>query len=129
MNPEFFRPAEADILVGDSTRAREVLGWSPEVGFDETVGMMVDAFVEPQQPSPQHPHRADLDTGPLRSAGAARSPLRSAAKARRVAMSTASLPADLRAQAPVGQVTLPTRAAESMSGSAHSWPSPTTSAA
>ena len=37
------RPADATELVGDSTRAREVLGWSPTVTFEELVGRMVDA--------------------------------------------------------------------------------------
>lgn len=46
VNPEYFRPAEAEILVGDSTKAYEVLGWVPEVGFDELIGMMVDAHME-----------------------------------------------------------------------------------
>lgn len=46
VNPEFFRPAEAEILVGESARAREVLGWEPEVGFDELVGMMVDSYLQ-----------------------------------------------------------------------------------
>ena len=46
VNPEFFRLAEADILVGDASKAHSVLGWKPEVGFGETMGMMVDAFME-----------------------------------------------------------------------------------
>ena len=46
VNPEFFRPAEAEILVGDTTKARNLLGWEPKVGFDEVVGMMVDARME-----------------------------------------------------------------------------------
>jgi GDPmannose 4,6-dehydratase len=46
VNPEFFRPAEAEVLVGDSSKARDVLGWEPTVGFDEVVGMMVDAYLE-----------------------------------------------------------------------------------
>ncbi len=41
----FRRPAEVDRLVGDATKAREVLGWKPRVGFDELVTMMVDADV------------------------------------------------------------------------------------
>jgi GDPmannose 4,6-dehydratase len=45
VNPEFFRPAEAEILVGDSAKALEVLGWTPEVGFDELIGMMVDEYM------------------------------------------------------------------------------------
>jgi GDPmannose 4,6-dehydratase len=39
----FMRPAEVDMLVGDPTKAREILGWQPKVGFRELVEMMVDA--------------------------------------------------------------------------------------
>ena len=39
------RPAEVDLLIGDATKAREVLGWKPTVGFEELVTMMVDADV------------------------------------------------------------------------------------
>src|SRR3954470_19733383 len=39
----FMRPAEVDLLVGDSTKARTALGWKPEVGFSDLVGMMVEA--------------------------------------------------------------------------------------
>ena len=38
-----FRPAEVDLLIGDATRARTILGWKPEVSFEELVCMMVDA--------------------------------------------------------------------------------------
>jgi GDPmannose 4,6-dehydratase len=41
-DPKFFRPAEVDLLIGDSAKAKSVLGWEPEVGFDELVRMMVD---------------------------------------------------------------------------------------
>jgi GDPmannose 4,6-dehydratase len=41
-DPRFFRPAEVDLLVGDPTKARSVLGWEPEVGFEQLVRMMVD---------------------------------------------------------------------------------------
>ncbi len=37
------RPAEVDVLVGDATRAREVLGWKPEVSFEELISDMADA--------------------------------------------------------------------------------------
>ncbi len=37
----FMRPAEVDLLIGDSTKARDVLGWKPEVSFEELVRMMV----------------------------------------------------------------------------------------
>ena len=39
--PGIHRPL--DLLIGDSTKAREKLGWKPEVGFEELVRMMVDA--------------------------------------------------------------------------------------
>ena len=42
-DPQFMRPAEVDLLVGDPSKAREVLGWKPTVGFEELVTMMVDS--------------------------------------------------------------------------------------
>jgi GDPmannose 4,6-dehydratase len=41
-DPRFFRPAEVDLLVGDATKAREVLGWQPEVDFASLVRIMVE---------------------------------------------------------------------------------------
>ena len=43
VDEQFFRPAEVDLLIGDPTKARDKLGWKPEVGFEELVRMMVDA--------------------------------------------------------------------------------------
>jgi GDPmannose 4,6-dehydratase len=40
-DPKFFRPAEVDLLIGDASKAREKLGWEPEVTFPELVKMMV----------------------------------------------------------------------------------------
>ena len=45
-DPRFFRPAEVDLLVGDSSKAREKLGWKPEVGFQQLVERMVDSDVK-----------------------------------------------------------------------------------
>ena len=42
-DPAFIRPAEVDLLVGDSSKARTELGWEPTVGFEGLVTMMVDA--------------------------------------------------------------------------------------
>jgi GDPmannose 4,6-dehydratase len=42
-DPEFYRPAEVDLLVSDPAKAREALGWEPEVSFQELIQMMVDA--------------------------------------------------------------------------------------
>jgi GDPmannose 4,6-dehydratase len=41
--PRFYRPAEVDMLVADSTRVRQKLGWAPKVDFAGLVEMMVDA--------------------------------------------------------------------------------------
>jgi GDPmannose 4,6-dehydratase len=43
--PRFMRPAEVDLLVGDPSKARRVLGWEPQVSFNELVHMMVDADI------------------------------------------------------------------------------------
>ena len=45
-DPRFYRPAEIDLLVGDPRRAREKLGWEPEVSFEELVQMMVENDLE-----------------------------------------------------------------------------------
>jgi GDPmannose 4,6-dehydratase len=45
-DPSFVRPAEVDRLLGDPSRAREDLGWRPNVTFEELVAMMVDADME-----------------------------------------------------------------------------------
>jgi len=42
-DPRYMRPAEVDQLIGDSTKARRVLGWRPTVDFEGLVKMMVDA--------------------------------------------------------------------------------------
>jgi len=45
-DPRFMRPAEVDLLVGDASKARQVLGWKPKVSFRELVQMMVDNDLE-----------------------------------------------------------------------------------
>ncbi len=42
VDPWYFRPTEVDILVGDSSKAKEKLGWKPSVGFKELVQVMVE---------------------------------------------------------------------------------------
>ena len=54
IDPRFLRPAEVDHLIGDSSKARRVLGWTPSVDFRGLVHMMVDADVERLSRSPQH---------------------------------------------------------------------------
>jgi GDPmannose 4,6-dehydratase len=45
-DPRFMRPAEVDVLRGDSSKAREVLGWKPNVSFEEMVKRMVRSDIE-----------------------------------------------------------------------------------
>jgi GDPmannose 4,6-dehydratase len=42
----YLRPSEVDVLMGDSAKARRLLGWEPRVSFKELVSMMVDADLE-----------------------------------------------------------------------------------
>jgi GDPmannose 4,6-dehydratase len=42
-DPQFLRPAEVDLLLGDASRAQELLGWKPKVDFPSLVRMMTDA--------------------------------------------------------------------------------------
>jgi GDPmannose 4,6-dehydratase len=48
-DPRFFRPAEVELLIGDSSKARTKLGWTPKVSFPELVEMMVDADLAEQR--------------------------------------------------------------------------------
>lgn len=43
IDPRYFRPTEVDILLGDASKARNVLGWRPTIGFKELVTEMVRA--------------------------------------------------------------------------------------
>jgi GDPmannose 4,6-dehydratase len=52
VDPKYFRPAEVDLLLGDASKARRVLGWEPRVTFRELVHLMVDADMEAHG---QHP--------------------------------------------------------------------------
>ena len=45
-DPKYYRAAEVDMLVGDATKARKVLGWKPTVTFEALIRMMVDADLE-----------------------------------------------------------------------------------
>ena len=45
-DPLFYRPAEVDLLVGDSTKAREKLSWKPEKSFEELIEIMVDSDLQ-----------------------------------------------------------------------------------
>jgi GDPmannose 4,6-dehydratase len=46
VDPKFVRPAEVELLLGNSTKALKKLGWAPETSFEELIKMMVDADLE-----------------------------------------------------------------------------------
>ena len=46
IDPRFLRPAEVEHLIGDSSKAREKLGWEPRTSFEDMVRLMVDADLE-----------------------------------------------------------------------------------
>jgi GDPmannose 4,6-dehydratase len=45
-DPRYERPAEVDLLLGDASKAKKILGWEPKVRFHELVRIMVDADME-----------------------------------------------------------------------------------
>jgi len=46
IDQRYFRPTEVDVLLGDATKARKKLGWSPKVSFDQLVDMMIASDLE-----------------------------------------------------------------------------------
>jgi GDPmannose 4,6-dehydratase len=46
IDPKYYRPTEVDMLLGDPSKAKRVLGWSPKVGFKELARIMADADME-----------------------------------------------------------------------------------
>ena len=46
IDPEFYRPAEVDYLLGIPAKAKRVLGWEPQISFEQLVERMVDSDVE-----------------------------------------------------------------------------------
>ena len=43
VNPKFYRPAEVELLIGDATKAKQILGWAPKTSLEELCAMMVEA--------------------------------------------------------------------------------------
>jgi GDPmannose 4,6-dehydratase len=48
-HPLFYRPAEVDLLIGDSRKARNRLKWQPRTNFQELVRMMIQSDIEALQ--------------------------------------------------------------------------------
>ncbi|MEM9097987.1 MAG: GDP-mannose 4,6-dehydratase, partial [Pseudomonadota bacterium] len=45
INPQFYRPAEVDLLIGDASKARDQLGWEPKTTLEDLCTMMVQADI------------------------------------------------------------------------------------
>lgn len=50
VDPRFYRPAEVDLLIGDSTKARETLGWAANTSLEDLCRLMVDADLRRNKP-------------------------------------------------------------------------------
>jgi GDPmannose 4,6-dehydratase len=46
IDPRYYRPAEVDLLMGDNSKAKRLLGWEPKTRFADLVKLMVDADIE-----------------------------------------------------------------------------------
>ncbi len=57
IDPAFVRPAEVDLLLGDASKARRVLGWEPKTSFAQLVRLMVDADIALLQEEIAHGRR------------------------------------------------------------------------
>ena len=51
IDPRYFRPTEVELLIGDASKARQKLGWTPKVSFPELVKIMVEADLKALNPS------------------------------------------------------------------------------
>ena len=49
VNPKFYRPAEVDLLIGNPTKAKNVLGWAPKTTLEQLCQMMVEADLRRNQ--------------------------------------------------------------------------------
>ncbi len=49
VDPHFFRPAEVDILIGDNTKARKMMGWEPKTRFKDLVHLMAEADLKTER--------------------------------------------------------------------------------
>ena len=50
IDPKYFRPTEVDILIGDSTKARKILGWSPKITFKKLIKEMIEEDIKKYEP-------------------------------------------------------------------------------
>jgi GDPmannose 4,6-dehydratase len=46
IDPALIRPAEVDLVIGDPSKAKKMLGWEPTVSFEQLIEMMVEADIK-----------------------------------------------------------------------------------
>ena len=61
VDPVYYRPTEVDLLLGDATKAKELLGWTPKVSFKSLVQSMVQVDLKVMAHEASTPHRYDLE--------------------------------------------------------------------
>jgi GDPmannose 4,6-dehydratase len=49
IDPKYFRPTEVDLLCGDATKAKKILGWEPKTSFEDLIKLMVDSDIKELQ--------------------------------------------------------------------------------
>lgn len=62
IDPEYFRPTEVDLLLGDPTKAKKAFGWEPKITFEELVKEMVDhdiAMIKGEEVDMDHVRNSD----------------------------------------------------------------------
>ena len=67
VDPQYFRPTEVDVLIGDASKAREKLGWTARTSFKDLVRIMVDADLELMEAS-RHGRATNSEGAPAGSA-------------------------------------------------------------
>ena len=53
VNPKYFRPTEVDLLLGDASKAKRILGWEPKVTFHDLVTDMMTSDIELMKKNPK----------------------------------------------------------------------------
>uniref|UniRef100_A0A0M3I0C4 GDP-mannose 4,6-dehydratase n=2 Tax=Ascaris TaxID=6251 RepID=A0A0M3I0C4_ASCLU len=52
VNPKYYRPTEVELLIGDATKAKQKLGWEPQIGLEELVKEMVASDLQLMKSNP-----------------------------------------------------------------------------
>ena len=64
VDPLYYRPTEVDLLLGDASKAKELLGWTPKISLESLVCEMVQTDLKVMAHEANTPHRFDLEYNP-----------------------------------------------------------------